>query len=82
MSTDELPMNNLIEALTIFSKYMSEKGLQYPTHCEHDILCIMGVESEETITGPDAARLKHLGFLWLEDAAGEPGWASFRFGSA
>lgn len=71
-------MKDLIEALQIFLKY---KDPEWPTHCEHDILCIMGVTFDE-VSDEDKKRLDELGFVWLEDACGEPGWASFKFGSA
>lgn len=71
-------MKDLIEALQIFLKY---KNPTYPTHCEHDIMCIMDVTKEE-VSEEDKKRLDELGFNWTEDAAGEPGWASFKFGSA
>jgi hypothetical protein len=69
-------VKELIEALTIFSKY---KDLRNPTHCEHDVLYIMGV-TEEEVSEEDKARLKTLGFLWSsrEDGA----WISYRYGSA
>ncbi len=69
-------MKDLIEALTIFAKY---KDLHNPTHCEHDVLYIMGVTKDE-ISQEDAARLKELGFIWSESDGGC--WKSFRFGSA
>lgn len=71
-------MKDLIEALQIFLKYKDE---EWPVHCEHDILCIMGVTYEE-VSEEDRKRLDELSFVWLEDACGEPGWASYRFGSA
>lgn len=37
-------MKDLIEALTIFQKY---KDVDYPTHCEHDVLYIMAVGRDE-----------------------------------
>jgi len=71
-------MLDLIEALQIFAKYRNE---QFPTHCEHDILCIMSITQDE-VSEEDQQRLDELGFLYLDDACGEPGWASFRFGRA
>jgi hypothetical protein len=49
--------------------------------CEHYILCIMGVTKDE-VSEEDQKRLDELGFTYLDDACGEPGWASFKFGSA
>lgn len=71
-------MSDLIEALQILLKYRNE---EYPTHCEHDILCIMGITKDE-VSYEDRARLDELGFTYLSDACGEPGWASFKFGKA
>jgi hypothetical protein len=71
-------MKDLIEALQIFLKYRNE---EWPTHCEHYILCIMGVTKDE-VSEEDQKRLDELGFTYLDDACGEPGWASFKFGSA
>jgi hypothetical protein len=66
-------MKDLIEALTIFAKY---KDWEWPTHCEHDVLTIMGI-TEEEVSKEDRERLNKLGFLWGDEA-----WISFRFGSA
>jgi hypothetical protein len=66
-------MSDLIEALQIFLKYKNEK---YPTHCEHDILMIMGVE--ENLEKEDEKRLNDLGFYWNDEGY----WCSYRFGSA
>lgn len=71
-------MKKLIEALTIFAKY---KDLEWPTHCEHDALFIMGI-TEDEVSPEDQARLKQLHFFFSEDAGGEPGWMSYHFGSA
>ncbi len=68
-------MKNLIEALTIFSKY---QNLDYPTHCEHDVLYIMGI-TEEEVSPEDKAKLEELGFLWEED---DEVWFSYLYGSA
>lgn len=67
-------MNDLIEALTIFSKYTQDK---YPTNCKHDELMIMvnpSVVSEE-----DISKLDDLGFFPSDD---HEHFTSFRFGSA
>jgi len=68
-------MKDLIEALTIFSKYRDETR---PTHCEHDVLTITGVTLEE-VSEEDRRRLDELGFIWSE---GDGAWISFRYGSA
>lgn len=71
-------MKDLIEALQIFLKY---KNPRWPTHCEHDVLYIMEVTADE-VSEEDKIRLNELGFHFSEDAGGEPGWQSYRFGSA
>lgn len=68
-------MKDLIEALTIFLKY---KNAYAPTHCEHDVLYVVGI-SEEEVSAEDTAKLKELGFIWSD---GYGNWISFRFGSA
>lgn len=71
-------MKDLIEALTILGKYQ-EEGTEWPTHCEHDVLYVMGV-TEDQPTAEEKARLAELDFLWM--GKGEKCWGSFRFGSA
>jgi hypothetical protein len=68
-------LDALIEALTIFRKYGNPI---FPTHCEHDILYICGI-NEEDVSGDDKTRLDELGFFVDEE---EGGFASYRFGSA
>jgi hypothetical protein len=70
-----MTMDKLIEALSIFREY---RNVERPTHCEHDVLCVMGIEKDE-ISNEDLARLDALGFFWDEEY---DCWASFRFGSA
>ena len=67
-------MNELIEALQIFAKYTDTK---WPTHCEHDVLWICGVEPDK-VTEEDKKRLDELGFFIDEDNY----FKSFHFGSA
>lgn len=69
-------MDDLIEALTIFRKYKNE---QFPTHCEHDVMWIMGVTNDE-VSDADRERLGTLGFFWSDSDGGA--WKSFKFGSA
>ena len=72
-------MEDLIKALQIFSKYGNPK---YPTHCEHDVLMICGIDPDD-VSGEDTAELKKLGFLVGDPIEGcEDGFYSFRFGSA
>lgn len=68
-------MEQLIEALQIFLKYHNE---EWPTHCEHDTLMIMGI-SEEEVSAEDRVRLDELGFFWSDSY---DCWASYRYGSA
>lgn len=68
-------MADLIEALQIFLKYRNE---EWPTHCEHDQLMIMGVTKDE-VSAEDAKRLDELGFIYAD---GDDCWLSFRYGSA
>ena len=68
-------MEDLIKALQIFLKYKNE---QWPTHCEHDVLTIVGVEPEE-VSDEDKADLDKLGFFVSDE---EEYFQSFRFGSA
>jgi hypothetical protein len=68
-------MEKLIEALQIFLKYKNE---DYPTHCEHDELMIMGI-TEEEVSEEDKVKLNELGFHWN---SGSECWISFRYGSA
>lgn len=68
-------MKDLIEALQIFRKY---RDVKYPTHCEHDVLYVVGIE-REAISAEDVERLDDLGFHWMSDV---DCWGSFTFGSA
>lgn len=69
-------MKDLIEALQIFEKYQEET--KWPTHCEHDVLYVMGVQ-EDAPSVEERARLDELGFIWMPS---EECWGSYRFGSA
>jgi len=68
-------MKDLIEALQIFLKY---GNLPYPTHCEHDILIVYGIEPQD-VSPEDTERLDKLGFRVNEDYP--EAFSSFRFGS-
>lgn len=70
-------MKDLIEALTIFASYQNEDPYS-PTHCEHDVLMVVGVP-QEAVAPDDVLRLDKLGFFWSTEY---DCWASFRFGSA
>ncbi len=68
-------MENLIKALQIFLKYKNET---YPTHCEHDVLMVVGI-TEDEVTDEDKAELKELGFFFNNEY---DCWSSFYYGSA
>lgn len=71
-------MKDLIEALTIFLKY---RDVDYPTHCEHDVLYIMDI-TEEEVSEEDKKRLDELGFHFSRHSERGPSWISFKYGSA
>lgn len=68
-------MEKLIEALQIFLKYQNHT---YPTHCEHDILLVVGI-TEEEVSQEDKDKLSELKFHWNSEY---DSWASYRYGSA
>lgn len=70
-------MQDLITALQIFLKYADPIN---PTHCEHDVLVIVGIEPNE-VSDEDKARLDKLGFF-VGNEFGYPVFQSYRFGSA
>jgi len=75
--TLELIMDDLIEALTIFKKYIKEDAYA-PTHCEHDVFMVCAGIREDAVSAEDTERLEELGFSWDESY---DCWSSFRFGS-
>lgn len=68
-------MTKLIQALQIFARYAD---LDCPTHCEHDMLCVVGIP-HDTVSEEDCVTLDTLGFFWNEEY---DSWCSFRYGSA
>jgi hypothetical protein len=66
-------MEDLIEALQIFAKYM--EPTRYPTICVHDklIICCNRYDLDTV----DLERLEELDFIWNNEY-----WESSRFGSA
>jgi hypothetical protein len=70
-------MDKLIEALQIFLKYGNPT---YPTHCEHDVLYIVGINPSD-VSNEDKEKLNKLGFF-ISEETGEPTFKSFRYGSA
>jgi hypothetical protein len=75
LTRKEYEMSELIEALQIFLSY---DNVQNPTHCEHDILLVVGIDEKQP-SAQHQKRLDELGFFWSEEY---DCWASFRFGSA
>lgn len=74
-------MDDIIEALEIFKKYVTDKDsyeFRNPFHCEHDILMVTAVEVEQ-VSEEDAQKLDDLGFFVSEEY---DCFASFRFGSS
>ncbi len=70
-------MNDLIEALQIFSKYGNST---FPTHCEHDVLFISPEISPILVSDEDINKLEELGFF-VSVEYGEELFKSYRFGS-
>ena len=63
-------MKNLIEALQIMLRYFKNADEKFPTHCEHDILYVYGVDFERMPL--DAVlRLYEMGFFPGSDEDGE-----------
>lgn len=68
-------MKDLIEALTILQKYLTDKyHIQYPTYCEHDELTVC--VNPKIVSDEDKVKLDELGF-WPENDC----FKSFKFGS-
>jgi hypothetical protein len=70
-------MEKLIEALQILLKYGNP---DYPTHCEHDVLTICGIEPSD-VSEEDIAKLDELGFH-VGNEYGEEAFHSYKYGSA
>jgi hypothetical protein len=70
-------MESLIKALQIFLKYGNP---EYPTHCEHDVMYIVGIDPND-VSKEDKDALDELGFRFGNES-GENGFYSFRYGSA
>lgn len=69
-------MEDLIKALQIFLKYGNP---DYPTHCEHDVMYICGIEPDQ-VSDEDKAELDRLGFFVADEP--DDGFMSFKYGSA
>ena len=70
-------MKGLIEALQILLKYGDPA---YPTHCEHDVMAICGIDPSD-VSDEDKAKLDALGFI-VSDEFGEEQFISYKYGSA
>lgn len=70
-------LSNLIEALNILLKY---KNPHNPTHCEHDMLLICGIEPKD-VSEEDKEKLDKLGFF-VGNEYGDDCFMSFKYGSA
>ena len=55
-------MKELIKALQIMLRYFKDADEKFPTHCEHDILYVWGVDFDK-IPLADVLRLYELGFI-------------------
>ena len=70
-------MKNLIAALQlIYSKMGLE--VEFPTHCDHDVLSVHVDVSPSDFTTAELAQLELWGFDWDED---DECFQSFRYGS-
>ena len=67
-------MDRLIKALNIFLLYGNP---EYPTHCEHDTLYIVGIDPDE-VSEEHKQELEQLGFIIDDDNC----FISYEFGSA
>jgi len=73
-------MNDFIEAMMIFERYMTDKNAysyKYPFFCDQEQLSFCG-KGIENFSQEDIDRLEVLGFDWDSDA---DCWISNRFGS-
>ena len=70
-------MKQLLWAITIFLKYGDP---DFPTHCEHDIMYICGIDPDD-VTEKDKLELAEIGFDVTDDL-GIKQFYSYKFGSA
>jgi hypothetical protein len=68
-------MDELIQALEIFKKY---QNLEWPTHCEHDVMLVVGIKQNE-VSEEDTQKLNELGFTWMQEYEC---FGSYYYGSA
>lgn len=75
-------MDELIEALQIFLKYIEKDSYdyKYPTNCNvHDLLLVTAIKEKDIISKEDQERLSDLGFEWNAEY---DAYGSFKFGSS
>lgn len=73
-------MNEFLEAMKIFMKYLNDENsysYKYPFHCEHDLMYFYAVSPLE-VSFEDHERLDELGFVPTED---REGFVSYKYGS-
>ena len=73
-------MEDLIKSLQIIEKYLEGFHKKFPTHCEHDVLMVPGINDEVWENIPDEVmrKLEELGWDYIEDYGC---LVSFRWGS-
>jgi hypothetical protein len=71
-------MGDLIEALTIFKKYVKADSDYAPIHCEHDVFMVCAGIEEGAVSKEDEKRLEELSFTWNKEYEC---FTSYRFGS-
>ena len=67
-------MKELIEALIVFQRYSEN---EYPTHCEHDALCVCHIEQSD-MSEVDREYVEARSFFWNEEY---DCWSSYKYGS-
>lgn len=70
-------MDDLIQALNIFQKYLNNTNAYNPTHCEHDVMYVLDIDQNK-VSDEDKIVLELLGFFWSDS---EECFVSYRFGS-
>jgi len=73
-----MSLSELIKALSILRKYGNP---DYPTHCEHDVLTVCGIDVDK-VSKNDVKKLDELGFFINDDEYDEKCFQSFRYGSS
>ena len=63
-------MQDLIDAMIIFKKYIEEGSYsdKYPTNCcVHEMLLVNAITEEDIISKEDQEKLKELNFEWYDE---------------